>query len=78
MSKDELMKDLLEYQEKSTKVDERTAGLYSKQENTDSTELAVIDETTQCEKCKAHIAQGKSCCTCGSTVEKLTAEKKKR
>ena len=45
-------KELLQYQEKDTDVDERTAELYSKQGNTDVIELEVIDEMTQCEVCK--------------------------
>ena len=38
-------------------MDARTAELYSKQGNIDIIELVVIDETTQCEKCKEHIAK---------------------
>ena len=38
-NEDELTNKILQYQEKGTEVDERTAELYSKQGNTDITEL---------------------------------------
>ena len=41
---------------------------------TDITELGVIDETTQCEACKAHNAEGKCLCTCGSSLPGLQKE----
>ena len=41
-------------------MNERTAELYSKQGNTDITELVDIDETTQCENCKEHDAKQES------------------
>ena len=40
-------------------VNTRTAELSSEQGNTDFTVLVVIDETTQCGKCKEHNAKGK-------------------
>ena len=55
----ELEEELRKYQVKGTEVDERAADLYSKQGLTDITELVVIDETTQCEKCKEHDAKRK-------------------
>ena len=45
-NKDEPTKELLQYQEKGTEVDERTAEAHSKQENTDITELVLIDDMT--------------------------------
>ena len=55
----ELEDELLRYQKRSTEVDARTAELYSNQGNTDITELELIDETTQCEKCEVHHAKRK-------------------
>ena len=54
-----LTREMLRSQEKGTEVDKRTAALYSEQGNLDITELVVIDETTQCEKCQKHDAKGK-------------------
>ena len=51
----ELEENLLQCQSKDTEVNERTAELYSKQRNTDITELVVIHETTQCETCKRKV-----------------------
>ena len=52
--------------EEGTEVDECTAELYCRQGHTDTTGLVVIDETTQCEKCKEHDAEGKPfLSTCG-------------
>ena len=41
-------------------MDAPTAAVYSEQGNMDITELMVIDEMTQCEKCKEHNAKGMS------------------
>ena len=57
---------------KSAEGDARTAELYSKQRNSGITELVVIDETTQCEKCTEHNAKGKSFCTCGVILQELS------
>ena len=56
---DELTRDMLRSQEKGTEVDKRTAELYSEQGNIDITEIVVIDETMQCEKCQEHHAKRK-------------------
>ena len=53
----------------------RTAELYSEQGNTDLKELMVIDETTQCKKCKEHSAKGKSFRTCGVILQEFSTEK---
>ena len=58
-NKDELTKELLQYQEEGTGVDERTAELYSEQGNDDITELVICEETTQCEICQKHNRKGK-------------------
>ena len=57
-------------QEKGTEVDVR-AELYSKQGNTDFTELTVLDVMTQCEACKEHNLKGKSSCTQKVLIIKL-------
>ena len=64
-NKDELTKELLQYQQEGTEVDERTAELYSTFGNTD---IMIIDEMTQFEACKEHNAKGLSFCTCGSIL----------
>ena len=51
-----------------TKKDKRTAELYSEQGNTDFTEVTVIDEITQCENYKEHIAKGRYFCIRGSIL----------
>ena len=66
---------MLEYQEKGTEVNTRTAKLYSKQGSTDLTVLMVVDEMTQCKVCREHNAEGKSFCKCGSLLHELSAEK---
>ena len=48
-------KNLPQFQRKDTGVNERTAELYSKRGQTNLSGLVVIDETTQCEKCKEHM-----------------------
>ena len=58
-----------------TEVDARTAELYSREGNTDITELMVIDETTQCDECE-HNAKGKSFCTCGVTLQESLQDAK--
>ena len=42
--REKLEEELLQYQEKGTEANARTAELYSKQENTDFSEVVVIDE----------------------------------
>ena len=71
-NKDELTKELLQYQEAGTEV---TAELCSKQGNTHITEVVVIDEMAQCEVCEEHNAKGKSFCKCGSMLQELSADK---
>ena len=51
-NRDELTKELVQYQEIDTEVHKRTAELYSEQGHTDITEIMIIDETTQCKNCK--------------------------
>ena len=70
----ELEDDLLQCPRKDTDVNERTAELYSKQGNKDVTELAVFDETTQCETRRRHNAKGMSFCTCGIILHESSAE----
>ena len=70
-------KNCFSIKKKGMEVNARTAELYSEQCNTDITELAVIDETTQCEKCKEHNAEGKSFCICGFILQASSAEKRK-
>ena len=67
--------ELLQCQRKDTEVNERTAELHSKQGDIGTTELVVIDETTQCDECKEHKAKGKSFYTRGVILEALSAEK---
>ena len=68
---------MLQFRETGTDVDERTAELFSKQGNTDITEV-VIDEMALCSVCEEHSAKGKSFCKCGSTVlQGLSAEQTK-
>ena len=66
---------MLEYQEKGTEVNTRTAALYSKQGSTDLTELMVVDEMTQCQVCREHNAEGKSFCKRGPFLQELSSEK---
>ena len=61
LPREELEEELLQDHEKGIEVNARTAELYSKQGNTDITE---IDETTQCGNCKEHIEKEESYCTC--------------
>ena len=55
-------KNYFSFKIKGTEEDERTTELYSKQGNTDITELVGIDEMTQSEICKEHNAKERSCC----------------
>ena len=73
--REELDEQLFQNQDKRTKVDARTAEKNSKQGNIDTTELAVIDETTQCEVVQRTHAKGKTCCTCGVILQELSAGK---
>ena len=70
-----LKKKYFTIQKIGTEVNTRTVELYSEQRNTDIIELAVLDETTQGERCKEHHAKGKSLCTCGVILPELSAEK---
>ena len=45
-----------------------------KKEQLQYQEKVVIDETTQCENCKAHKAKRMSCCTCGVILHELSDE----
>ena len=60
LGRKEVEEEPLQCQRKDKEVNERTAELHSKDGNTDTTELVVIDETTQCETCKTPNAKGKS------------------
>ena len=72
-TKDEITNELLQFQEKGTEVDERTAELYSLQGNIDITEVVVVDEMTQCKTCLEHNAKGKPFCACGLILQELSA-----
>ena len=72
----EFEKQLLQFQEKGTEVDARTAEVYSEQGSTDISEHEVIDETTQCEKCKEHNAKGKSLRTYESILAQAVSKVK--
>ena len=78
LTENELENKQVQYQEKCTEVDGRTAELYSKQGNIDITEFVVIDEITQCKVCEEYNAKGKSFCTGGTILQELSAEKTKR
>ena len=64
-------------QDNGTDLGARTAELYSKQGNTDVTELVDIDETAQFEKCNKLSAKESSFCACGVILQELSAEQKK-
>ena len=52
----------------------RTAEFCSKHGNTDITELVDLDKATQCEKRTENNAEGKSFCTCGIILQRLSAK----
>ena len=66
-NKNELGKELLQYQQKGADTDKRTEELYNEQGNFDITGLMVIDEMTQRDVCPDHSAKEKFLCTCGKT-----------
>ena len=68
--------ELLQYQEKGTEANARTAVLYSKLGNTDFSELVVIDEMIQCTVCNDTISKGKSFCTCGAMRLEISTRKR--
>ena len=69
---------MLEYQERGTEENERTAELYSEQGKTDLIELMMIDETMQCAVCQEHNPKGWPFCKCASILSGLEAEKTKK
>ena len=71
--KDELTKELLQYQEKGTEVNARTVEVYCKHGNTDISELMVIDEIARSALCQEHNAKGMTFCKCGSFLPELHA-----
>ena len=67
---------LLQYQEKGSEVNARTAEWHSAQGNADLSDLMVIDDLVQCKACKIH-SKWKVLLHMWSTLQELPAEESK-